>query len=201
MWCNLGKSVWSRTGDIFSFLFDSSAHLERYILLETPPESDQWFQSYEQLKDCQNNKKHKRNLFPFLAISHNQCSEAEGLGGGFGGNGPSWFFTWRTNKHFFLDLIIWSLRFSWSFLVFDLPFPTRLENCKPLRNGTLTIRFSIPVAYNGPWLAADATYNAGAMNEIASYAMLSPPPQEFHNTYLSKVYFKNPMIWLQCIET
>ena len=72
MWCNLGNSVWSLTYDIFSFLLDWSAHLERYInfLLKTIPESDQWFQSYEQLKDCQN----KRNSFLFLAISHNQRS-------------------------------------------------------------------------------------------------------------------------------
>ena len=27
----------------FSFLFDCSAHLERYMLLKTPLESDQWF--------------------------------------------------------------------------------------------------------------------------------------------------------------
>ncbi len=38
MWCDLGKSVWSWTCDIFSFLFDWSSHLERYILLKTPPE-------------------------------------------------------------------------------------------------------------------------------------------------------------------
>ena len=35
MWCDLGKSVWSRTCNIFSFLFDWSAHLERYMLLKT----------------------------------------------------------------------------------------------------------------------------------------------------------------------
>ena len=45
MWCDLGESVGSRTCDIFSFLFDWSAHLKRYILLKTLPESDQWFQS------------------------------------------------------------------------------------------------------------------------------------------------------------
>ncbi len=72
MWCNLGKSVWSPTCGIFSFLFDWSAHLKRYILLKTPPESHQWFQSYDQLKDSQNNRKQKKCLF--LAISHNQCS-------------------------------------------------------------------------------------------------------------------------------
>ena len=41
MWCDLEKSVWNRTCDIFSFLFNWSAYLERYILLETPPELDQ----------------------------------------------------------------------------------------------------------------------------------------------------------------
>ncbi len=35
MWCDLGKSVWSRTCDIFSFLFDWSVHLERHIFLKT----------------------------------------------------------------------------------------------------------------------------------------------------------------------
>ncbi len=60
MWCDLAKSVWSRTYDIFSCLFDWSAHLLRYILLQTPPESDQWFQSYEQLTDSQNNRKQKK---------------------------------------------------------------------------------------------------------------------------------------------
>ena len=69
MWCDLGESVRCCTCDIFSFLFDWHAHLERYILLKTPLESVQWFQGYEQLKGFQNN----RNSFLFLAISHNQC--------------------------------------------------------------------------------------------------------------------------------
>ncbi len=34
LWCDLGKSVWSRTCDLFSFLFNWSVHLERYILLK-----------------------------------------------------------------------------------------------------------------------------------------------------------------------
>ena len=50
MWCNLGESVRSRTYDIFSFLFDWSPHLERYILFETPFVSVQWFQGYEQIE-------------------------------------------------------------------------------------------------------------------------------------------------------
>ncbi len=81
MWCDLGKSVGSRTCDIFSFLFGWSAHLvgssaqlERYLLLKTPPQLDQWCQSYEQLKGSQNNRKQKKYLFFFMAISHNQCS-------------------------------------------------------------------------------------------------------------------------------
>ena len=45
MWCDLGKSVGSCSGGIFSFLFDWCTHLDRYILLETPHESDQWFTS------------------------------------------------------------------------------------------------------------------------------------------------------------
>ncbi len=36
MWCNLTKSVWNWTCDIFSFLLDWSDHLERYILLKNP---------------------------------------------------------------------------------------------------------------------------------------------------------------------
>ena len=47
--------------------------MERYILLKRPPESDQWFQSYEQLEDSQNKRKQKKFIV-FLAISHNQCS-------------------------------------------------------------------------------------------------------------------------------
>ncbi len=41
----------------FSFLFDWSAHLERYNLLKTSLESVQWFQGYEQLNGSQNNRK------------------------------------------------------------------------------------------------------------------------------------------------
>ena len=73
MWCNQGQSVGSRPCDIFSFLFDWSPYKERHILLKTPPESDQWFQSYSNwkiLKTIEN----KRNAFLFLAVSHNQCS-------------------------------------------------------------------------------------------------------------------------------
>ena len=55
MWCNLGKSVETRTCDISSFLFDG-----RYILQKTSLESVQWFQGYEQLKDSQNNRKQKK---------------------------------------------------------------------------------------------------------------------------------------------
>ncbi len=73
MWCDLGQSVRSRTCDVFSFLFDWSPHQERYILLKTPPEPDQWFQSYSNwkiLKTIEN----KRNAFLFLSVSQNQCS-------------------------------------------------------------------------------------------------------------------------------
>ncbi len=64
MWCDPGKSVWNRICDIFSFLFDWCVHLERYILLKTPPESVQWYQSYEHLKGSQNNRKQKKSI-PF----------------------------------------------------------------------------------------------------------------------------------------
>ncbi len=45
------------------------------ILLKTPPESDERFQSYEQLKDFQNNKKQKK-FIPFFSgyISQSMCS-------------------------------------------------------------------------------------------------------------------------------
>ena len=48
--------------------------MERYILLKAPSESDQWFQSYEQSKDSQNNRK-QRNSFLSLAISHNNAPD------------------------------------------------------------------------------------------------------------------------------
>ncbi len=38
--------------------------VEMLILLKTPPESDQWLQSYEELKDSQNNRKQKK-FIPF----------------------------------------------------------------------------------------------------------------------------------------
>ena len=82
MWS--GKISLSWTCDIISFLFDWSVHLESYILLKTPLESDQWFQSYEQileeqLKDSQNNRKPKKKIL-FLAISHNQYSRLRLIG-------------------------------------------------------------------------------------------------------------------------
>ena len=67
-----GISRKSNACDIFNILFDWGPHLERYILLKTTPESDQWFQSYSNwkiLKTIEN----KRNAFLFLALSHNRC--------------------------------------------------------------------------------------------------------------------------------
>ena len=72
MRCDLGNQVWSWTLWHFQFVFDWNAHLEWYILLKTPPEFDQWFQSYEQVKDSQNNKKQKE-IHSFFWISHNQA--------------------------------------------------------------------------------------------------------------------------------
>ncbi len=48
----------------FSVWF-KSAHLERYILLKTPPESEKWFQSYEELEGIKiiENKKEIHSLF------------------------------------------------------------------------------------------------------------------------------------------
>ena len=80
VWCNLGKSVWSRTCDIFSVLFDWSAHLERYILLKTPPELDQRFQSYQQLNDSQNNRKQKKFILFSGYISQSMLPTSDWLG-------------------------------------------------------------------------------------------------------------------------
>ena len=68
---SVAGSVRTHTCDIFSFLLDWSAHLERYILLKTPLESVQWFQmsNWRVLRTIENN----RNSFLFLATSHNQC--------------------------------------------------------------------------------------------------------------------------------
>ncbi len=79
MWCNLGKSVWSQTCDIFSFLWDWIAHLERYILLKTPPELDQWFHSYEQLKDSQNNRKQNKFISCSGYISQSKLQTSNGF--------------------------------------------------------------------------------------------------------------------------
>ena len=72
-WCDLGKSVWSRTCDIFNFLFDWIAHLGKCILLKTLPNQtsgSKVMSNWVILKTIEN----KRNSFVFLAISHNQCS-------------------------------------------------------------------------------------------------------------------------------
>ncbi len=70
MWCNLGKSVWSLNMWHFQFSIWLHPLQERYILLINPPQSDQWFQSWRGLKTIEN----KRDIFLFLAVSHNQCS-------------------------------------------------------------------------------------------------------------------------------
>ncbi len=58
---------------LFSICLKSSlGHWGRYILLKTPPESDQWFQSYSNWKTLRTTE-NKRNAFVFLAVSHNQC--------------------------------------------------------------------------------------------------------------------------------
>ena len=47
-----------------------------YILVKTPPESDQWFQSYT-IKRFSKQKKTKENAFLFLAIPHNQWCQLQ----------------------------------------------------------------------------------------------------------------------------
>ena len=64
MWSDLAESVGSRKHKIYSFIFDKSTFLEWCIMLKIPPESNHWFQSYEQLKDPQNNRKQKK-FIPF----------------------------------------------------------------------------------------------------------------------------------------
>ncbi len=71
MWCDLGESVGAC--DIFSFLFDWSAHKERYILPKTAPESDQLVNTYSNWRILKTIEI-ERNTFLFLAVSHNQCS-------------------------------------------------------------------------------------------------------------------------------
>ena len=68
---DLGESNGSRTCNIFSFLLDWNAHLERYILLKTPLELVQWFQGYDQLKILRTMEIVEIHL-ELLAISHNQ---------------------------------------------------------------------------------------------------------------------------------
>ncbi len=82
--CNLGKSVWNPICDIFSFVFDCQClfgeiHFAENPKVKTPPESDQWFQSYEQLKDSQNNRKQK-GQFVVESAGHPYKSKALLLG-------------------------------------------------------------------------------------------------------------------------
>ena len=63
-WCILDK-MWNGATQLNKWVQLNSfvnllSHLERYILLKTPPELDQWFQNYEQLKDSQSNRKQKK---------------------------------------------------------------------------------------------------------------------------------------------
>ena len=77
MWCNLSSYVTrsreiSLKSNIFSFLFDWSAHWERYILLKTPlnlTSGSKVMSNWRILKTIE----HERNSFHFLAISRNQC--------------------------------------------------------------------------------------------------------------------------------
>ena len=63
MWCDLGKSVLRSNMWHFQFSLIEVLILERYILMKTPPESDQWFYRYEQRKDSQNNRKLIHSFF------------------------------------------------------------------------------------------------------------------------------------------
>ncbi len=72
MWCDLGKSVGTRTCDIFSSLFHWSAQLEMYILLKPHlnwSSGSKVMSNWRVLRTIENNT----NSFVFLVISHNQC--------------------------------------------------------------------------------------------------------------------------------
>ncbi len=57
MWCDLGKSVGSRTWWHLQFSIWFKCSFGEVHVLKTPLESVQWFQGYGQLKDSQNNRK------------------------------------------------------------------------------------------------------------------------------------------------
>ncbi len=70
MWCNLGKSVWSRTCDIFSFLFwlkcsFGSCCKPHLILISGSKVMNNW-RIHKTIKT-------KINFVLFLSMSHNQC--------------------------------------------------------------------------------------------------------------------------------
>ncbi len=65
MWGDQAKCVWTRRNHIFSFLCDVVFHSKSFILLKTPLKSEIPFQSYDLLKGCQDNRKHK-HLFPLF---------------------------------------------------------------------------------------------------------------------------------------
>ncbi len=67
LWCDLGKSVWNWTCDIFSFLCDWSTHLEGTFCWK--PHLNR--SSYEQFQGSQTIK--TRQIHNTLAVSHNQC--------------------------------------------------------------------------------------------------------------------------------
>ncbi len=57
LWWDLKKSVQSQTCNIFSFLFDWHAHLERYILVKNPIWIRPVVPNLWAIEDSQNNKK------------------------------------------------------------------------------------------------------------------------------------------------
>ena len=63
MWCDLGKSVWSRMWH-FEFPISLKCSLgEVHLLLITPPESVQWFQSYSNWRMHKTIENKKNNSF------------------------------------------------------------------------------------------------------------------------------------------
>ena len=58
MWHDQGKWVTCRQCSILSFQYNLLVHLRSYILIQTPLQSEIWFQRYEQIFEFLNNVKH-----------------------------------------------------------------------------------------------------------------------------------------------
>ena len=73
MWCDLGVLEVKHVAFSVFYLIEVLIRLGEVHFAENPTESDQWFQSYSNCKIL-NTIENKRNVFLFLAVSHNQFS-------------------------------------------------------------------------------------------------------------------------------